>query len=300
MTVPITGRKGELIKESIMNENINSFDKSKLTVDIVFITYNRLEYARLSLPALLADPTEEFSLTIWDNGSTDGTREFLSSVDDPRIIRKVFSKENVRLHGAINQIVRESSADLLGVVLDDLLVAPGWTHPLVQAHADVPEMGMLGCWHLAPEEFDYKRAMHKIQKFGRHEVLRHPWGGVPYLIKLKTLRDFGPLQSSRTTGYWIQMALKGYVNGHYVPPIHVDHMDYPWSKHFAYPDKFQDWLEVSSGAKAHGIRSLEDARAWHQVVVSNILDDPWQAKYYVGWRAKVRNARKRIHNILKS
>jgi glycosyltransferase involved in cell wall biosynthesis len=272
-----------------------------MTIDLIFITYNRLVYTKLALTSILADPKEEFSLIIWDNGSTDGTKEYLSAVDDPRITKKVFSQNNVRLHGAINQVVRESSADLMGVVPDDILVTPGWTRPLAQAHADVPELGLVGCWYFCPDEFDYERAKHKIQRFGQHEVLRHPWtGGGVGLVKLRTMREFGPLESSRTTGYWIRMAKRGYINGYYFPLVYAEHMDYPWSEHFAFSDRFEEWLKISSGAKRHGIRSLEDARDWHQVVVRNILDDPWQAKYYVGWRSKVRNARERIRKILKS
>jgi glycosyltransferase involved in cell wall biosynthesis len=269
-----------------------------MKIDMLFITYNRLPYAQISLPALLSDPTEEFSLTIWDNGSTDGTREFLEKTEDPRIVRKVFSDDNVRLHGAINEVVRQSSADLLGVVLDDLRVTPGWIRPIAEAHAEVPELGMVGCWHFAPETFDYERAKHKIQTFGRHQVLRHPWGGVPYIIKLKTLREFGPLESSRTTYYWIGMALKGYVNGHYVPPLTAEHMDYPWSENFAYKDRFDEWLKVSSGARAHGIRTLEDAKAWHRVVLSNVMDDPWEARHYVGYRAKLRRGKEKLRRML--
>jgi len=270
-------------------------------IDILFINCNRLPYTKLALPALLADPTEEFSLTIWDNGSTDGTREYLASTDDPRISRKVFSEENVRIHGAVNDVVRKSSADLFGIVFDDDRVTPGWTRPLAQAHADVPEFGMIGCWHFSPDTFDYQRAKHKIQKFAQHQVLRHPWTGVGAgLVKLKSLRECGPLESSRTTPYWIRMAQKGYVNGFYFPLIYVEHMDYPWSQHFAFSDKLDEWFETSSGPKRLGIRSVEEAKAWHQVIVRNVFDDPWDPKYYVGWWGRLRTVRERMRKILRT
>jgi GT2 family glycosyltransferase len=44
-----------------------------MAIDLVFINYNRLAYIKFALPALLADPVEEFYLTIWDNGSTEAT-----------------------------------------------------------------------------------------------------------------------------------------------------------------------------------------------------------------------------------
>jgi glycosyltransferase involved in cell wall biosynthesis len=269
-------------------------------IELLFINYNRLAYTKLALPALLADPTEEFCLTIWDNGSTDGTREYLSSVEDRRIVRKIFSEHNLRIHGAVNEVTQNSSAELFGIVFDDDFVTQGWTRPLQQAHADVPEFGMIGCWHFSPNGFDYERAKHKIQSFGRHQVLRHPWTGVGAgLVKVRTIRECGPLESSRTTSYWIRMAQKGYVNGYYYPLIYVEHMDYPWSKHFAYAGRFQEWLSISSGARRHGIRTLEDAKAWHEVVVRDVLEEPWEVKYHVGWRRKIWDLKERVSNLIK-
>jgi hypothetical protein len=66
-----------------------------MKVDLLYLTRNRLSYARHSLPTLLADHEEEFTLTIWDNGSSDGTRGFFESIEDPRIVKKVFSPEDI-------------------------------------------------------------------------------------------------------------------------------------------------------------------------------------------------------------
>jgi glycosyltransferase involved in cell wall biosynthesis len=266
---------------------------------MLFITYNRLPYVQMSLPSLLAGSEDDFALTIWDNGSTDGTREYLSSVKDPRLVRTVFSQENVRLHGAVNDVVGKSKADLFGVVFDDFILTPGWTTILAKAHADVPEFGLVECWYFEPEEFDYERCRNKIQTFGAHQVLRHPWNGVGAgLVKVKTMREIGPLESSRTTYYWIRMAQRGYVNGWYYPPVYVEHIDYPWSKHFAYKDRFNEWLAISSGAKAHGMRTLQDVKKWHQVVLANVMDDPWDVKYYVGWRGKLRRGKDKLRRML--
>ncbi len=262
-----------------------------MTIDLIFITYNRLDYTKLALASLLADPTEGFSLTIWDNGSTDGTRGYLSSVNDPRILRKVFAKENVRLHGAVNDLFSKSSADLVGIIPNDFLVTPGWTRALARAHADVPRLGMVGCWHFSPEDFDYKRAKHKIQKFGRHQVFRHPWtGGGAGLVKLKAVKECGLLESSATTSYWIRMALKGYINGFYFPLIYVEHMDDPKSKHSHLKDEesYQAAKKVTFNINSPGQETLADRWRWRQKVLDNLLDDPWDVKYYVGWRRKIR------------
>lgn len=266
-----------------------------MNIDLIYIAYNRLAYTKITLPTLLTDPTEEFALTIWDNGSTDGTREFISSVDDPRIIRKVFARENVLLHGAVNDLVSKSSADLIGMIFDDILVTPGWTCPLAQAHTDVPEFGMIGSWHFPPEDFDYELAKNKIQKFGQHQVLRHPWTGVGGgLVKVKTMRECGPLESSRTTNYWIRMALKGYINGYYYPLIYADHLDDPRSPHTLLKSEKDFQLYAPTTVKCLGICSLED---WVQrirrdaLVIQTASANP---RLYIGWIGRLRRISNRI------
>ena len=272
-----------------------------MKIDLIFITCNRLDYTKLALPALLGDSSEEFSLTIWDNASVDGSKDFLLSVNDRRIVEKVFSKENLGLRGAVNYLFNSSSAELVGIIPNDLLVTPGWTCSLARAHADVSEFGLLGCWHLGREFFDESRARHKIQTFGRHQVVRHPWtGGAGGLIKLKAVRECGLLESNATPEYWRNMALKGYVNGYYYPLVYVEHMDYPWSEHFAFAGRLEEWARNSVGAGDHKFRNVEDAKAWHKVVVGNVLDESWDVKYYVGWRGILRRIKKRIREFLGS
>ncbi|MBN2182933.1 MAG: glycosyltransferase, partial [Sedimentisphaerales bacterium] len=99
-----------------------------MNIDLVFITFNRLEYTSKSLSSLLADPTEDFSLTIWDNASTDGTIEYIKNeVNDPRITDVIFSKKNIGQTQAVNQIWSNSKADLIGKLDNDCIMTPGWT-----------------------------------------------------------------------------------------------------------------------------------------------------------------------------
>jgi GT2 family glycosyltransferase len=97
-----------------------------MTIDSVFITYNRLAYTKLSLASVLADPTEEFSLTIWDNALTNGTIDYLKNeVDDLRIADIILSNKNIGQTAVVNEIWSKSKADLLGKLDNDCLVTPG-------------------------------------------------------------------------------------------------------------------------------------------------------------------------------
>ncbi len=204
-----------------------------MTIDLAFITYERLDYTKLALASVLADPTEAFSLTIWDNASTDGTVEYLKNeVNDPRIADIVFSKENIGQTAAVNEVWARSKADLLGKLDNDCILTPGWTRTLAQAHRDIEQLGVLACWHFFEEDFDHERARHKIQTFGRHQIFRHPWTcGTGLLIKRRDFEEFGPIQEKATTQYWLKMAAAGRINGFYYPLIYQEHMDDPKSQY---------------------------------------------------------------------
>ena len=261
-----------------------------MTLEILFITCNRLAYTRQALASLLAD-NDDFSLSIWDNVSTDGTREFLESVTDPRIKQKVFATRNAYLTGAANEVFGKSQADLLAIIPDDFLLPPGWIRPLLAVHEDLPEAGQISAWFLGEEFFDEKRACHKIQTFGKHHLLRHPWtGGGAALFKRKAWQESGRFEGIATPECWIRMATKGYLNGFIVPPIYVEHMDDPWSRYYSgTPGEIR---------KLNGRISDEQMWQFHLAIVREILDGPWDVKQYLGWRGKVRNRINRLRRQL--
>jgi len=275
-----------------------------MTVDLIFITYNRLEYTKLALASLLADPTEEFSLTIWDNASTDGTVEYLKNeMSDKRMANIIFSKENVGQIAAVNQVWSRSKADLLGKLDNDCLVTPGWTRILAQAHEDIPQLGVVACWHFPPEDFDYERAKHKIHTFNGHRIFRHPWTcGTGLLVKRNTFERFGAIQGKGTTKYWLKIALGGYINGYYYPFIYQEHMDDPKSKHCMLKDdeSIRKYRDVTVVLREHNISTMKERWDRRKYVLHNLMCDPWDVKYYVGWRGRLRGIKRRVHNLIRS
>ena len=269
-----------------------------MEIELAFITYNRLYYTRKALESILVDESVRFGLTIWDNGSTDGTVEYLKrEVSDGRIRDVVFSEENVGQTAAVNAIWGRSKANLLGKLDNDCIVSPGWTRKLSQAHRDIGKLGVVACWHLGREDFDEQRAGAKIQQFGGHRVLRHPWTcGTGVLVKREVFERMGPIREQAMTRYWIDMARAGYVNGWYYPLVCQEHMDDPKSEHCVTRDEqeIERMREGTFSLKYHGIRNMEDRWRLRERVLSDILDAPWEVKYYIGWRGKMRRLKDNI------
>lgn len=269
-----------------------------MAIELVFITYQRLAYTKLALASVLADPTEEFSLTIWDNASTDGTVEYLKNeVSDPRIADIVLSKENVGQTTAVNEVWGRSKADLLGKLDNDCLVTPGWTRTLAQAHRDIERLGVVACWHFFPDDFDYERAKHKIQTFGSHQIFRHPWTcGTGLLFKRTDFEQFGPIRERATTQYWLHMAAAGRINGFYYPLIYQEHMDDQKSSHCLIRDaeSFRQYKNITFGLGANRYRDIQGRLETRAQMLRNLLDDPYDPHRYLGWRRTYRRIRQRL------
>ena len=272
-------------------------------IQLVFITYNRLAYTSLALASILADPSEFFNLTIWDNASTDGTVEYLrKEVNDPRIDDIIFSQKNVGQTSAINTIWGGSKADLLGKLDNDCLMTPGWTRNLAKVHMDIARLGVIACWHYPLDEFDEEAARRagKIQEYGNHKILRHPWTcGTGLLIKRETFRQFGPIQGKATTQYWLHMALKGYVNGYYYPLVRQEHMDDPRSKHsLLYDDEsIIKRRHMSVVLSNNNIRTMKELWRRRRRILYNLNSGPWEPRCYVGWRGKIRSLVAKVRDV---
>lgn len=276
-----------------------------MTIDLVFITYNRLEYTKLALASVLADPEENFSLTIWDNASTDGTVEYLkNNTSDNRIVDVIFSKENIGQIEAVNQIWSKSKADLLGKLDNDCIVTPGWTRKLSEAHKDIHNLGVVACWHFPKEDFNENavKKAGKLQQFNRHQIMRHPWTcGTGFLVKRETYERFGPIQGNVTTNFWLKIASSGYINGFYYPLICQEHMDDPKSSHSILKDdeSIGRMQNITSCLREHNVKNMQDRWRIRETILDHLNNGPWEAKYYMGWRRKVRLAKKLILNISK-
>ncbi len=272
-----------------------------MNIAIVVVTYNRLEYTKKTIARLLEDPAEEFDLYLWDNASTDETPEYLKdAIKDPRIVEVVLSKENVGQTGAMNYAWAKTKAELVGKLDNDCLVTPGWTRILAETHKDISNLGVVACWHYFPEDFDYEDAKHKIQTFNGHQIFRHPWvGGTGFLLKRKTFLEMGPWREGSTVGttyYFLKMALAGYINGWYYPLLHQEHMDDPVSKHSMLKDDkaITSLYDTTYTLRNQQIKTMQERMAWRKMVLKNLLCDPWDVKYYVGWRSRIRGIKDKL------
>lgn len=62
-------------------------------LSIIMLAYNSINYIRDAVESIIKQTFKDFELIIIDDGSTDGTTDYIKSIDDKRA-RKFFNKEN--------------------------------------------------------------------------------------------------------------------------------------------------------------------------------------------------------------
>jgi GT2 family glycosyltransferase len=114
-------------------------------VTVVMCLYNQLALTRACL-ASLRETTEPFRLIVIDNGSTDGTREFLQSFEAPYPLWIISSESNASVIASLNRAWRTAETEFLCLLHNDTeLREPEWLDRLLRSLAE-PGVGLAGLY----------------------------------------------------------------------------------------------------------------------------------------------------------
>jgi N-acetylglucosaminyl-diphospho-decaprenol L-rhamnosyltransferase len=133
-----------------------------MRITIVIPLYNQLKYTRLCLDSLRSHGTAGAQLLLIDNGSADGTAEYLAGCAEAAVIA---NPENLGCAGAWNQGVRAAETDWVLFLNNDVLVSPGWLEGLLA----FAEEGQLDVVSPAIREGEYN---YDIVSYAREFVAR--------------------------------------------------------------------------------------------------------------------------------
>jgi GT2 family glycosyltransferase len=115
-------------------------------VSIVVVCFNNLDLTRQCLTSVL-ERTDwpNFELWVVDNGSTDGTPDFLQqlAVADSRV-KLILNQENRGFAAANNQALRQAQGEFLVLLNNDTVVPRTWLSRLVAHLVAQPQWGLVG------------------------------------------------------------------------------------------------------------------------------------------------------------
>jgi GT2 family glycosyltransferase len=133
------------------------------SASVVVVSYDGLPFNRLCLETVLAHSGDvDLELIVVDNGSSDGTPEYLTRLGaaDARV-RVLLNGRNAGFASACNQGLGLAGGEHLVLLNNDTMVPPGWLPRLI-AHLRNPEVGLVGpvtnrIGNEAEIETDYRR-----------------------------------------------------------------------------------------------------------------------------------------------
>jgi GT2 family glycosyltransferase/tetratricopeptide (TPR) repeat protein/2-polyprenyl-3-methyl-5-hydroxy-6-metoxy-1,4-benzoquinol methylase len=108
---------------------------------IVVVTHNQIDYTRLCLDGIRRLTDEPFELIVVDNGSTDGTVEYLGGLPGLRLVR---NHTNRGFPAAANQGIAAATGSRILLLNNDTIVTTGWLRRLLLPLERDPKIGLVG------------------------------------------------------------------------------------------------------------------------------------------------------------
>lgn len=231
-----------------------------MRIAIYTLTRDRLEYTREFLRLLNLNAGCEYDHLILDNGSTDGTREWLMDEYLPHCglsIQLIVQPENIGISKASNICVREIlSLDQYDLVIkmdnDCAAKQPG----TLAAAANIYETDPVAAkWVLSPSVVGINRQPRRVnytviggRPVGVVPIIGGLFHAVPVAIYRAFMADGGydetlPKAWGQDDQFCEWLRVNGYKKG-YIEDLQVDHMETTDGQAKRYPDYFRrKWIE---------------------------------------------------------
>ena len=146
------GLVSERVKLAKANDWENRFDQIQdhiqavfPKVSIIIVTFNNLGFTKRCIESIYEKTAyPNFEVIVVDNGSTDGTRDYLLQQETTHSNMKVIlNDENISFARANNMGIRISKGEYVILLNNDTVVTRGWVSGLVKYFSD-PSVGMVG------------------------------------------------------------------------------------------------------------------------------------------------------------
>lgn len=185
-------------------------------IAVVVLTHNRLHLLRRCVDDVLLRTSEKTrEIVVWNNGSDDGTKEYLDTLTDPRI-RVVHSPENIGMN-AYAKAFALATQDYLIELDDDVIEAPAsWDETLLDAFLRLPQIGYL-CTSLVDDPNDsqalYTKYLREDQNaYTRRElnsvsILEGPTPGICAITSRELYERVGGFKQNTKFVYWHEDAV---------------------------------------------------------------------------------------------
>lgn len=173
--------KQQIPKEAVPTQSFSADKKSLAsnkaekphqpkTASIVIPVFNNVEYTKQCLRALIENtPNSPYEVVIVDNGSTDGTKEFLKCLGGS--LKIISNAENLGFARACNQGSAVAGGDYLVFLNNDTKVQPGWLEELTKVLQNDSDVAAVGSKLLYPDGSIQHAGVAVLQVEGKNSLL---------------------------------------------------------------------------------------------------------------------------------
>jgi len=114
-------------------------------VSIIVLTFNALEHTRRCVASLLAHTEARHELIFVDNGSTDGTVDWLGELARAEArVQVILNEANLGFAAGNNVGLAAANGDFMLLLNNDTVVTAGWLDRLLRPALDDPRVGLVG------------------------------------------------------------------------------------------------------------------------------------------------------------
>lgn len=210
-----------------------------MKTSIIILTYNELELTKKCLASINKyTDQEEIELIIVDNGSSDGTKDYLSKLQDAKVI---LNEKNLGFAKGCNQGIEAAAGDNLLFLNNDTMVTKNWLSNMLRVLYQSEQTGMVGpvsnyvsgaqmlpdTYQTLEEMEPFAEAYCEREKHKTKRVLRLV--GFCLLVKRDVIEEIGPFDErfgygsfedddlclrALQKGYSLEIALDAFVHHH--------------------------------------------------------------------------------------
>lgn len=127
-----------------------SENNSEIRIAIVVLVHNQLDDTKKCLESIRRHTNLPYELVVVDNGSTDGTEQYLEEIKTKwnskhcRAIKVIRHETNLGYAAGNNSGILASEGAYVVILNNDTVVTPGWLERLVRCADDDPRIGIVG------------------------------------------------------------------------------------------------------------------------------------------------------------
>jgi len=126
-------------------------------IDVCVVTYNRLSYLQKCVWSIIASTRRPYRIHVIDDGSTDGSREWLQYMKESgKIFNYIFNEENLGSAGSLNKVIDSTETQYITVTFDDMYFHRGWDETVFGILRDYKDSGLISFYNYPFTKFDTK------------------------------------------------------------------------------------------------------------------------------------------------